>query len=68
MLSGIIFQPLLGIILDVSWQGQLNGDGTRFYGEEAYQTAMMAIPLCFIAGWILLQMAERFFKPQAQAA
>lgn len=68
MLSGIIFQPLLGIILDLSWQGQMNGDGTRFYGEEAYQTAMMTIPLCFIAGWILLQLAERFFKPQGQAA
>ncbi|MBX3457596.1 MAG: MFS transporter [Candidatus Paracaedibacteraceae bacterium] len=68
MLSGIIFQPLLGIILDLSWQGQLNVDGTRFYGEEAYQTAMMTIPLCFIAGWILLHMAERFFKPQGQVA
>ena len=68
MLSGIIFQPLLGIILDLSWQGQLNSDGTRFYGEEAYQTAMMTIPLCFIAGWILLHMAERFFKPQGQVA
>lgn len=68
MLSGIIFQPLLGIILDLSWQGQMNGDGTRFYGEEAYQTAMMTIPLCFIAGWILLQLAERLFKPHGQAA
>lgn len=68
MLSGIIFQPLLGIILDLSWQGQLNGDGTRFYGEEAYQTAMMTIPLCFVAGWVLLQIAERLFKPQTQVA
>ena len=55
-------------MIDLNWQGQLNSDGTRFYGEAAYQTAMMTIPLCFVAGWILLQLAERFFKPHGQVA
>lgn len=63
MMSGIIFQPLLGVILDLAWQGQTNANGTRYYGEDAYQTAMMTIPLCFVAGWILLQLFTR--KQQA---
>ncbi len=59
MMSGIIFQPLLGVILDIVWQGQLNGDGSRYYGPETYQTAMMMIPLCFVIGWLLLHFSGR---------
>ncbi|WP_010300890.1 MFS transporter [Candidatus Odyssella thessalonicensis] len=59
MMSGIIFQPLLGVILDMAWQGQFNDDGSRYYGPEAYQTAMMMIPLCFVVGWVMLQFIER---------
>jgi MFS family permease len=55
MMSGIIFQPLLGLILDGTWKGQLNPDGSRHFGEEAYQTAMLTIPVCFIVGWVLLR-------------
>lgn len=59
MMSGIIFQPLLGLILDIAWQGQLNADGSYYYGEEAYQTAMMIIPLCFVIGWIMLHFVSK---------
>ncbi|AIK96874.1 MFS transporter [Candidatus Odyssella acanthamoebae] len=59
MMSGIIFQPLLGVLLDMVWQGQLNDDGSRYYGTEAYQTAMMTIPLCFVVGWIMLHFGGR---------
>lgn len=59
MMSGVIFQPLLGLILDIAWQGQLNDDGSRYYGPEAYQTAMMMIPICFILGWIILNFTNK---------
>ncbi|MBW8310002.1 MAG: MFS transporter [Candidatus Paracaedibacteraceae bacterium] len=59
MMSGIIFQPLLGVILDMVWQGQLNEDGSRYYGPETYQTTMMIIPLCFVIGWLLLHFGGR---------
>ncbi|MBM3467913.1 MAG: MFS transporter [Alphaproteobacteria bacterium] len=54
MLSGVIFQPLLGKILDLSWDGTVAADGLRVYSEVAYQTAMIAIPVGIAASWLLL--------------
>lgn len=54
MLSGIIFQPLMGHILDIFWNGQLHANGMRLYDISAYRMAIFTIPLCFIANTILL--------------
>lgn len=54
MLSGIIFQPLMGHILDIFWNGQLHENGMRLYDISAYRMAIIAIPLCFVANTILL--------------
>lgn len=54
MMSGIIFQPLLGELLDLCWDGALGTDGVRVYTEYAYQTAMIAIPAMIALSWILL--------------
>lgn len=52
MLSGIIFQPLLGILLDYGWSGQLS-NGVRTYVAHDYQVAFLAIPVCIILGTFL---------------
>ncbi len=51
MLSGIVFQPLLGAFLDFAWDGKLSDGGTRLYGLDAYQTAMIALPICLLISW-----------------
>lgn len=59
MMSGIIFQPLLGLLLDWSWSGAFDEDGTRFYTIDAYQTAILAVPVCLFFSWLLLHFVRR---------
>jgi len=58
MMNGIIFQPLLGELLDLCWDGTLGADGVRIYSESAYQIAMMSIPIAIAASWILLHFVK----------
>jgi MFS family permease len=62
MLSGTIFQPLLGYLLDWNWDGQLGLDGVRVYSNLAYQKTMVAIPVCMLLSWIFLRCLPRL-KP-----
>ncbi len=54
MLSGIIFQPLMGHILDIFWNGQLHQNGMRLYDITAYRMSILTIPLCFMTNTILI--------------
>jgi MFS family permease len=66
MLSGIIFQPLLGQLLDFAWTGTYHADGTRLYDASAYKIAILAVPVCLALSMLLLKFArETFHKPQA---
>ncbi|MGV8948271.1 MAG: MFS transporter [Candidatus Paracaedibacter sp.] len=58
MMSGVIFQPLLGKLLDWCWDGTLGEDGVRIYSEAAYQTAMIAIPAGLAVSWFLLNFVK----------
>jgi MFS family permease len=58
MMSGVIFQPLLGELLDWCWDGTLGADGVRIYSETAYQTAMIAIPVGIAVSWVLLHFVK----------
>ena len=46
MMSGLIFQPLLGYILDLFWCGDYAVSGVRAYPPSAYSYAIAIIPLC----------------------
>jgi hypothetical protein len=54
MMSGVIFQPLLGLLLDFAWDGNITATGIRIYSHQSYQIAMMAVPVCLFISWILL--------------
>jgi sugar phosphate permease len=55
MFSGIIFQPLLGYILDFVWDGTMCARGmVRVYNHSCYQMAILTIPFCLIASFFLL--------------
>lgn len=52
MFSGIIFQPLVGKILDIFWSGQtLNSN--RVYSVTDYQLALTILPLTLLLGFVL---------------
>lgn len=50
--SGALLQPLIGALLDLFWDGTLR-DGVRIYSSQAYQRAMLCIPLGALAGFLL---------------
>ncbi len=50
--GGLFFQPLVGIILQAMWKGNVV-NGVPVYLHSHYQLAMTIIPVCFIAGMIL---------------
>lgn len=49
VIVGAAFQPVIGWFLDLQWDGQMV-NGAPFYSEHAYRVAMMALPLCLLAG------------------
>lgn len=54
MSSGIIFQPLLGKILDFVWDGLSTADGTPIYAANHYQDALTTVPVCLLAAWAIM--------------
>jgi sugar phosphate permease len=55
MMSGVLFQPILGLILDLVWDGQLSATGLRVYSNTCYQVSILAVPACLILSWFLLK-------------
>jgi len=43
------FQPLIGLFLDMQWDGKLE-HGIHAYSIEAYRYAMVALPMCLALG------------------
>ncbi len=52
MTSGVVFQPLIGHLLDSRWTGAMEGN-MRLYSFADYQFAVAAIPLSLVLGLIL---------------
>lgn len=61
MMSGIIFQPLLGGLLDVFWSGQIAENGLRIYDQSAYQMAIIALPISLFFSWYLLRFVRETY-------
>lgn len=55
--AGVLLQPLVGIILDHQWSGDLF-QGAPIYSIENYRIALSCIPLCNLLGLIVC----RFLK------
>lgn len=53
MLIGSIFQPILGLFLDLFWTGKISEVGTRMYDVSCYQKAILTLPICLIVAYIL---------------
>ena len=61
--AGALFQPLLGWLLDLNWQGRLV-DGARVYDPSAYRIAFGAIIAGCVIGLVCaLAQRETYCKP-----
>jgi sugar phosphate permease len=45
MISGVIFQPALGYVLDAVWEGNYKSDGTPLYTGSDYQMALTLVAM-----------------------
>lgn len=50
--AGAVMQPLTGWLLDLSWDGTIRA-GVRVYSPEAFQQALMVLPVSCIAALVL---------------
>jgi hypothetical protein len=53
MLAGSIFQPILGMMLDLFWTGAISDQGVRIYDISCYQNAIITLPICLVVAYIL---------------
>jgi len=60
MVSGIIFQPLLGYLLDYAWDGKMVNN-LPVYTTTAYQLALSPVPICLFVSWILLKFVRETY-------
>lgn len=52
MVGGVVFQPLIGVLLDMSWRGEMV-DGVRFYSAVNFQHAFWVLPVLVLFGAVL---------------
>lgn len=54
--GGFFFQPLIGRVLDMTWQGTME-TGVRIYSLYGYQIAFLVLPICYF----IAMLASMFF-------
>ncbi len=62
MASGFIFQPLLGKLIDYSWDGNFNVDGAPLYALKDYQFALSAVLFAFLLGRFIVFFIQETYK------
>lgn len=62
MMGGLIFQPFLGFLLDLGWDGGITPEGIRHYTNLAYQVSIIAIPCCLLVSWLLLRFVRETYS------
>jgi MFS family permease len=63
--AGALFQPLVGLLLDLAWTGE-TALGARVYAPESYRLAFASLVVCCLAGLLCLA-AVRETHCRAQA-
>jgi MFS family permease len=68
VLGGAVFQPLIGWLLDLQWDGKLAG-GARVYAAETFRQAFLVLPTLYALAFVFaLRVRETFCRPYAAAA
>jgi hypothetical protein len=53
ILSGAVFQPVAGWLLDRQWDGAMVG-GARLYKPDVYGDAFLLLPAAFLLAMVLI--------------
>jgi len=61
MTSGPIFQPLLGWLLDLAWDGKVTAAGMPVYSLLTYQYAFSAVIVSLLFSWIIVQFVRETY-------
>lgn len=65
MLTGAILQPLVGLILDLTWHGVMH-DGIRDYSISSFHTGLVLLPIGLVIALITLPfIKETYCRPIA---
>lgn len=57
ILSGAVFQPLTGWLLDLNWNG-ITENNARVYDLSTYQIAFLLIPITSIIGLVMIKLSR----------
>jgi len=65
VIAGAIFQPLVGKLIQLGWQGQMR-DGIPIYSSSDYMHGIMVLPICFGIGALIVYalLRETHCQPQ----
>jgi MFS family permease len=66
MLGGLVFQPVVGKILDIYWSGQL-AQGVRVYDVHSYQLALTIVPILILFGVICCAILKESFDKSLES-
>jgi hypothetical protein len=62
--AGALFQPLVGFLLDLAWDGR-TALGARVYDTGAYRLAFASVIACCVGGFLcLLAVRETYCRQQ----
>ncbi len=54
MVSGVIFQPVIGVLLDVHWSGTVLDNGVRLYSSSNFMFALSVLPIGTVVALITI--------------
>jgi len=52
MISGVVFQPLIGVLLDMNWAGETLENGVRLYSASSFMLALSVLPIGMVIAFI----------------
>lgn len=64
MLTGAILQPLVGVILDLTWQGGMR-EGVRVYSVSSFHTGLILLPIGMLISLLILHFIKETFCQQS---
>lgn len=67
VIVGAFFQPIIGWILDLNWDGQMQ-NGAPLYSTQAFHIAFVQLPICLALGFVAaLFVKETYCAPHAES-
>ncbi len=61
ILIGALLQPLMGLLLDLNWHGQMLS-GTKVYPQVAYSHAMWLLPCALVISFLFLLFVKESYR------